>query len=129
MLWLSVSIRAVLRRVFLVSFSTNRFIFELIYLRFVIDGAKPTSLKLGCWNNYSIFTNLKLHGTCNLSIDAVLGPFLLTLNILHPFFYTIVLFLYVVLLEINRPCIRFWNLYDLWCINLCFISMMPIHEC
>ena len=32
---------------------------------------------------------------------------------------------YVVLLDINRTFMRFVNLYDLWCMDLCFISMIP----
>ena len=68
---------------------------------------------------------------------ARLVSLLLTLNIFHTFIYSISFvefeqlrsdwqLRYVVLLDINRTCMSFVNLYDLWCINLYFISMIPI---
>ena len=68
---------------------------------------------------------------------ARLVSLLLTLNIFHTFIYSVSFaefeqlrsdwqLRYVVLLDINRTCMSFVNLYDLWCINLYFISMIPI---
>ena len=63
-----------LKAFFVVLFSTNRFIFEVLYIcyfRFTTDDAKPTFLKLGRRNSYSIFTNLKLYGTLILCISPM----------------------------------------------------------
>ena len=68
---------------------------------------------------------------------ARLVSLLLTLNIFHTFIYSVSFvefeqlrsdwqLRYVVLLDINRTCMSFVNLYDLWRINLYFISMIPI---
>ena len=68
---------------------------------------------------------------------ARLVSLLLTLNIFHTFIYSVSFvefeqlrsdwqLRYVVLLDINRTCMSFVNLYDLWCINLYFISMISI---
>ena len=68
---------------------------------------------------------------------ARLVSLLLTLNIFHTFIYSVSFvefeqlrsdwqLRYVLLLDINRTCMSFVNLYDLWCINLYFISMIPI---
>ena len=80
---------------------------------------------------------VNIKDTKKMSIVALLVSLLLTLNIFHTFLYS-VFFIefkqlsadwqlrYVVLLDINRTCMRFVNLYDLWCIHVCFISMIPI---
>ena len=72
-----------------------------------------------------------------MSNVARLVSLLLTLNIFHTFIYSVSFvefeqlssdwqLRYVVLLDINRTCMSFVNLYDLWCIDLYFISMIPI---
>ena len=70
--------------------------------------------------------------TRKMPIDTLLLSLLLTLDI----FYTLFLLLtlnrqvsagrYVVLFDINRVCMRFVNLYDLLCMDLCFITIIPI---
>ena len=80
---------------------------------------------------------VNIKDTKKMSIVALLVSLLLTLNIFHTFLYSVSFvefeqlstnwqLRYVVLLDINRTCMRFVNLYDLWCMNLCFISMIPI---
>ena len=80
---------------------------------------------------------VNIKDTKKMSIVALLVSLLLTLNIFHTFLYSVSFIefeqlsadwqlRYVVLLDINRTCMRFVNLYDLWCMNLCFISMIPI---
>ena len=80
---------------------------------------------------------INIKDTKKMSIVALLMSLLLTLNIFHTFLYSVSFIefeqlsadwqlRYVVLLDINRTCMRFVNLYDLWCMNLCFISMIPI---
>ena len=71
-----------------------------------------------------------------MSNVALRVSLLLTLNIFYTFLHSVSFvefeqlsagwqLRYVVLLDINRTCMRFVNLYDLWCMNLCFISMIP----
>ena len=80
---------------------------------------------------------INIKDTKKMSIVALLMSLLLTLNIFHTFLYSVSFIefeqlnadwqlRYVVLLDINRTCMRFINLYDLWCMNLCFIFMIPI---
>ena len=80
---------------------------------------------------------VNIKDTRKMSIVALLVFLLPTLNIFHTFLYSVSFvefeqlstnwqLRYVVLLDINRTCMRFVNLYDLWCMNLCFISMIPI---
>ena len=80
---------------------------------------------------------VNIKDTKNMSIVAPLVSLSLTLNIFHTFLYSVSfvefeklsadwLLRYVVLLDINRICMRFVNLYDLWRMKLCFISMIPI---
>ena len=80
---------------------------------------------------------VNIKDTKKMSIVALLVSLLLTLNIFHTFLYSVSFvefeqlsadwqLRYVVILDINRTCMRFVNLYDLWCMNLCFISMIPI---
>ena len=80
---------------------------------------------------------VNIKDTRKMSIVALLVFLLSTLNIFHTFLYSVSFvefeqlstnwqLRYVVLLDINRTCMRFVNLYDLWCMNLCFISMIPI---
>ena len=80
---------------------------------------------------------VKIKDPRKMSNVALLVSLLLTLNIFHTFLYSVSFvefeqlstnwqLRYVVLLDINRTCMRFVNLYDLWCMNLCFISMIPI---
>ena len=80
---------------------------------------------------------VNIKDTRKMSIVALLVSLLLTLNIFHTFLYSVSFIefeqlsadwqlRYVVLLDINRTCMRFINLYDLWCMNLCFIFMIPI---
>ena len=80
---------------------------------------------------------VNIKDTRKMSNVALLVSLLLTLNIFHNFLYSVSFvefeqlsadwqLRYVVLLDINRTCMRFVNLYDLWCMNLCFISMIPI---
>ena len=72
-----------------------------------------------------------------MSNVALLVSLLLTSNIYHTFLYSVSFvefeplsadwqLRYVVLLDINRTSVSFVNLYDLWCMNLYFISMIPI---
>ena len=80
---------------------------------------------------------VNIKDTRKMSIVALLVFLLSTLNVFHTFLYSVSFvefeqlstnwqLRYVVLLDINRTCMRFVNLYDLWCMNLCFISMIPI---
>ena len=80
---------------------------------------------------------VNIKDTRKMSIVALLVFLLPTLNIFHTFLYSVSFvefeqlstnwqLRYVVLLDINRTCMRFVNLYDLWCMNLCFISMIPV---
>ena len=80
---------------------------------------------------------VNIKDTRKMSIVALLVSLLLTLNIFHTFLYSVSFvefeqlsadwqLRYVVLLDINRTCMKFVNLYDLWCMNLCFISLIPI---
>ena len=80
---------------------------------------------------------VNIKDTKKMSIVALLVSLLLTLNIFHTFLYSVSFvefeqlsadwqLRYVVLLDINRTCMKFVNLYDLWCMNLRFISMIPI---
>ena len=80
---------------------------------------------------------VNIKDTRKMSNVTLLVSLLLTLNIFHTFLYSVSFIefeqlsadwqlRYVVLLDINRTCMRFVNLYDLWCMNLCFISMIPI---
>ena len=80
---------------------------------------------------------INIKDTKKMSIVALLMSLLLTLNIFHTFLYSVSFIefeqlsadwqlRYVVLLDINRTCMRFVNLYDLWCMNLCFIFMIAI---
>ena len=80
---------------------------------------------------------INIKDTKKMSIVALLVSLLLTLNIFHTCLYSISIaefeqlsadlqLRYVVLLDINRTCMRFVNLWDLWCMNLFFISMIPI---
>ena len=77
---------------------------------------------------------VNIKDTKKMSIVALLVSLLLTLNIFHTFLYSVSFvefeqlsadwqLRYVVLLDINRTCMKFVNLYDLWCMNLYFISM------
>ena len=72
-----------------------------------------------------------------MSNVALLVSLLLTSNIYHTFLYSVSFvefeqlsadwqLRYVVLLDINRTSMSFVNLYDLWCMNLYFMSMVPI---
>ena len=72
-----------------------------------------------------------------MSNVALLVSLLLTSNIYHTFLYSVSFvefeqlsadwqLRYVVLLDINRTSMSFVNLYDLWCMNLYFMSMIPI---
>ena len=80
---------------------------------------------------------VNIKDTRKMSIVALLVFLLSTLNIFHTFLYSVSFvefeqlstnwqLRYVVLLDINRTCMRFVNLYDLWYMNLCFISIIPI---
>ena len=80
---------------------------------------------------------INIKGTKKMSIVPLLVSLLLTLNIFYTFLYSVSFvefeqlsadwqLRYVVLLDINRTCMKFVNLYDLWCMNLYFISMIPI---
>ena len=80
---------------------------------------------------------VNIKDTRKMSNVALLVSLLLTLNMFHTFIYRVSFvqfeqlsadwqLRYVVLLDINRTCMSFVNLYDLWCINLYFISMIPI---
>ena len=80
---------------------------------------------------------INIKGTKKMSIVPLLVSLLLTLNIFYTFLYSVSFvefeqlsadwqLRYVVLLDINRTCMKFVNLYDLWCMNLRFISMIPI---
>ena len=80
---------------------------------------------------------VNIKDTRKMSNVAHLVSLLLTLNIFHTFIYSVSFvefeqlssnwqLRYVVLLDINRTCMSFVNLYDLWCIDLYFISMIPI---
>ena len=80
---------------------------------------------------------VNIKDTRKTSNVALLVSLLLTLNIFHTFLYSVSFIefkqlsadwqlRYVVLLDINRTCMKFVNLYDLWCMNLRFISMIPI---
>ena len=80
---------------------------------------------------------VNIKDTRKMSIVALLVFLLSTLNIFHTFLYSVSFvefeqlstnwqLRYVVLLDINRTCMRFANLYDLWCMNLYFISLIPI---
>ena len=80
---------------------------------------------------------INIKDTKKMSIVALLVSLMLTLNIFHTCLYSISIvefeqlsadlqLRYVVLLDINRTCMRFVNLCDLWCMNLFFISMIPI---
>ena len=80
---------------------------------------------------------VNIKDTRKMSNIALLVSLLLTLNIFHAFLYSVSFvkfehlsadrqLRYVVLLDNNRIYMRFVNLYDLWCMNLCFISMRPI---
>ena len=82
-------------------------------------------------------SKVNIKHTRKMSNVAFLVSLLLTLNIFHTFLFSVSLvefeqlsadwqLRYVVLLDINRTCMRFVNLYNLWCMNLCFISMIPI---
>ena len=77
---------------------------------------------------------INIKGTKKMSIVPLLVSLLLTLNIFYTFLYSVSFvefeqlsadwqLRYVVLLDINRTCMKFVNLYDLWCMNLYFISM------
>ena len=80
---------------------------------------------------------VNIKDTRKTSNVALLVSLLLTLNIFHTFLYSVSFVKFehliadwqrrgVVLLDNNRIYMRFVNLYDLWCMNLCFISMRPI---
>ena len=80
---------------------------------------------------------VNIKDTRKMSNVTLLVSLLLTLNIFHTFLYSVSFvefeqvsadwqLRYVVLLANNRTCIRFVNLYDLWCMNLCFTSTRPI---
>ena len=75
--------------------------------------------------------------TRKMSKVALLVSLLLTLNIFDTFLYSVSFdefeqlsadwqLRYVALLDINRTCMRFVDLNDLRCMNLCFISMIPM---
>ena len=80
---------------------------------------------------------VKIKDPRKMSNVALLVSLLLTLNIFHTFLYSVSFvefeqpnadwqLRYVVLLDINITCMSFLNLYNLWCMNLYFISMIPI---
>ena len=80
---------------------------------------------------------INIKGTKKMSIVPLLVSLLLTLNIFYTFLYSVSFvefeqlsadwqLRYVVLLDINRTSMSFVNLYDLWCMNLYFMSMVPI---
>ena len=77
---------------------------------------------------------VNIKDTKKMSIVALLVSLLLTLNIFHTFLYSVSFIefeqlvanwqlRYVLLLDMNRTCMRSVNLYNLWCMNLCFVSM------
>ena len=85
------------------------------------------------WNMFKV--NIK--GIIKMSNVALRMSLLLTLNIFYTFLHSVSFvefeqlsagwqLRYVALLDINRTCMRFANLYDLWCMNLYFISLIPI---
>ena len=77
---------------------------------------------------------VNIKDTKKMSIVALLVSLLLTLNIFHTFLYSVSFIefeqlvanwqlRYVLLLDMNRTCMRSVNLYNLRCMNLCFVSM------
>ena len=80
---------------------------------------------------------VNIRDTRKMSIVALLVSLFLNLNTFHTFLYSVSFvefeqlnadwkLIHVVLLDINRTCMRFVNLHDLWYMNLCFISIIPI---
>ena len=80
---------------------------------------------------------VNIKDTRKMSNVALLVSLLLTLKIFQTFLYSVSSIefrqlsadwqlRYVVLLDINRTCLSFVNIYGLWCMNLYFISMIPI---
>ena len=72
---------------------------------------------------------VNIKDTRKMSIVALLVFLLSTLNVFHTFLYSVSFvefeqlstnwqLRYVVLLDINRTCMRFVNLYNLRCMNL-----------
>ena len=75
---------------------------------------------------------VNINDTKKMLIVALLVSLLLTLNMFHTFLYSVSFAEFeqlrcVALLDINKTCMRLINLYDLWCMNLRFIS--SLHEC
>ena len=80
---------------------------------------------------------VNIKDTRKMSKVALLVSLLLTLNMFYTFIHSASFvefeqlsrhwhLRYVVLLDINRTCMSFINLCDLWCMNLYFISVRPI---
>ena len=80
---------------------------------------------------------VNINDTRKMSNVAFLVSLLLTLNMFQSLIYSVSFVQfeqlsgdrqlgYVVLLDLNRTCMSFVNLYDLWCMDLYFISMIPI---
>ena len=80
-----------------------------------------------------------IKGTIKMTNVALRVSLLLTLNIFYTFLHSVSFVEfeqlsagwqlgYVVLLNISRTCMSFVNLYGLWCMNLYFISLIPIFK-